>query len=264
MLLALGLVAWSGTIAASVFAQPPLPAAFWGLVTIAGSPAPVDTWVCGYIAGVQKGCIQVTTAGRYGALDVDKPLASERKLAVNGTDADIDRAIRFFVMPPGTLGDYAEQSVVYTPGDVRRLDLTLPSVPAPAPTPTPGPTPTPTPAPTATPTPTPAPTPTATPAPTPTPTPTPTPIPDESGSVAFGQTVTGYINPAGDTDDWTFTVSPDVVGQLVTISMNAASGSELDTYLELYDPNGELEVTDDDGGPGTNSMIRDWLLQKIG
>ncbi len=198
--LALGLLAWQWATVALVQAQqapPPLPAAFWGAIAIAGQPAPIGTMVCGRIQDADKGCITSTAAGQYGG-----PRGDERKLAVQGAEADIGGTIRFFVVPPGTVGGYADQSVAYNPADVRQLDLTLSATPAAVPTPAPLPTPTATPtstptatpAPTATPTPlSPAPTvtppaapsglpppppaPTSTPVPTATPTSAPTPTP---------------------------------------------------------------------------------------
>ncbi len=131
-MLVFGLVVWMGVGATLIFAQsspPPLPAAFWGTLTIAGTPAPSGTEVCGYIQNVSKGCITTRGAGQYGG-----PSGSDSKLIVQGNDADVGINISFKVTPPGTVGAFAQQVVTYAEGDVREVDLALASQPAPLPT----------------------------------------------------------------------------------------------------------------------------------
>ena len=98
----------------------------------------------------------------------------------------------------------------------------------------------------------------------PTPSPTPTPIPDTGGGrIDPGQTVAAAIDTDGDIDDWTF---QGIRGELVTISLDAdqAGRSELDPVVELLAPGGTLEVDDDDGGVGANSLISEWPLRETG
>ncbi len=87
--------------------------------------------------------------------------------------------------------------------------------------------------------------------PTPTITPSPTPLPPGGGTIELGQQVTGYIQ--GQQDSWTF---QGQAGTVITISMEANDDNRLDTYLELYDPDGIMVAWDDDSGIGLNSLIR--------
>jgi predicted dehydrogenase len=64
------------------------------------------------------------------------------------------------------------------------------------------------------------------------------------GSIVCGQTVDGQVN-SGDEDPWTFEGSS---GGVVTIAMSETDG--MDTYLELYGPDGSLLTEDDDSGRG--------------
>ena len=59
-----------------VRAQPLIPAAFHGTLTVPGG-APAGTVVCGQIDGVDSGCITTTAAGLYGG-----PGAADLKLGV--------------------------------------------------------------------------------------------------------------------------------------------------------------------------------------
>ena len=93
-------------------------------------------------------------------------------------------------------------------------------------------------------------------APTPAPSPmvaaVPTPPePVERGPIEPGEAVQGRLPFLG-IDVWTFDAG---AGQHVTISMDAADPSALDTYLELYDAGGVLVAEDDDSGGGTDSLI---------
>ncbi len=69
-----------------------------------------------------------------------------------------------------------------------------------------------------------------------------------AGTLNYGQTVDGSTATAG-TQDWTFTGSD---GDLVVVSMTS---TEFDTYLELRGPDGQLIISDDDGGQELNSRI---------
>ena len=72
-------------------------------------------------------------------------------------------------------------------------------------------------------------------------------------SIAIGESETGVINVTGD-HDW-FRVEL-VAGQSYAFTLTGSGASPLpDAYLELYDSNGVLVSIDDDGGPGTDSLI---------
>jgi len=84
--------------------------------------------------------------------------------------------------------------------------------------------------------------------------PLPGEIADESGlTVAVGGAVTALIDPVGDVD----TISVDLVaGRTYLISMQGTGANPLaDTFLEIYDPSGNLVDFDDDGNVGTWSLI---------
>ena len=163
----------------AVYAQPPLPHAFYGTVEINGEPAPVGTVVEargeGVLTGIEGNPITVTEAGKYGG-----PGGLDPKLVVQG-DVENGTPIEFYVngvraecYDPAA-GEWVD-TYPFESGAVTELNLRVGVAPTPTPTPTTTPTATPTSTPTMTPTPTPV-TPTPTPV-TPTPTPvTPTPTP---------------------------------------------------------------------------------------
>ena len=165
-------------------AVPPLPAAYFGNITVNGEPAPAGTTIIAKIDGVERGRITTTISGMYGEDFY------ERLIVEGGENEDI---VRFHVEEVE-----AKESVTWVSGcDPTQVDLTFVGVPTPTPTPTPTPsngrdgggyvptTPTPTEKPpavgkvevAATPSPTLAPTITPSAAPTQTPTPTSTPAP---------------------------------------------------------------------------------------
>ena len=74
----------------------------------------------------------------------------------------------------------------------------------------------------------------------------------DGGSINYGDTKNGQINPAGDTDDFTFT---GAANQVVLIEQNK-NGSSLDSYVELYAPDGSKIGEDDDGGGNYNSRLQ--------
>ena len=82
---------------------------------------------------------------------------------------------------------------------------------------------------------------------------------DAGGSIVCGQTVDGQVN-AGDEAPWTFEGSS---GDVVTISLSETDG--MDTYLELYGPDGGLLTEDDDSGSGAyDSRINRFRLPSDG
>ena len=70
---------------------PGIPHAFYGTVTISGSPAAVGTVVTAKVGGVQYGSITTTVAGQYGG---SGPF--DEKLAVSGVIAD-GATISFYI-----------------------------------------------------------------------------------------------------------------------------------------------------------------------
>ncbi len=53
-------------------------------------------------------------------------------------------------------------------------------------------------------------------------------------------------------------------GQAVTVRMEALPGGSLDSYLELYGPDGTLLVANDDGGSGVDSQLDNVVLPRDG
>ena len=73
-------------------------------------------------------------------------------------------------------------------------------------------------------------------------------------TLTLGQSETGVVNTVGD-DDW-FRVEL-VAGQSYVFTLTGSGGTPLsDPFLQLYSSNGRLVHLDDDGGPGTSSLLR--------
>jgi len=70
-------------------------------------------------------------------------------------------------------------------------------------------------------------------------------VPVQPRTISYGQTVSGELTDWEMEQDWRFEGS---AGDAVTIY--APGVNNLDTYLELYGPNGDLLTEDDDGGAG--------------
>jgi len=83
--------------------MPTLPHAFYGTLTIAGSPAPVGTVVTAEVGEVECGSITTTVAGQYGGSG-----AFDEKLAVNG-EIETNATVYFLVNGTATdpVYDYA-------------------------------------------------------------------------------------------------------------------------------------------------------------
>jgi hypothetical protein len=71
------------------------------------------------------------------------------------------------------------------------------------------------------------------------------------GEIAPGQTVQGTL-PTDGIHSWYFEGQE---GTYATIDLRAGRMIDLDPYLQLYDPDGFLLASDDDGGEGYNSLI---------
>ncbi len=82
---------------------------------------------------------------------------------------------------------------------------------------------------------------------------TPAITPENQGpqALTYGDTVTGVIDDSAVSRIYTFTGSAD---NRIQITMEATAGSQLDSYLELRDANGEVVDANDDINPG---IIRD-------
>lgn len=74
----------------------------------------------------------------------------------------------------------------------------------------------------------------------------------DGGDISYGQTKNGTINPSGDTDDYYLNVA---AGDIIEIRQNK-NNSQIDSYVELYDPDDRLIVSDDDAGGNQNSFLR--------
>lgn len=79
------------------------------------------------------------------------------------------------------------------------------------------------------------------------------------GDIFSGVPVMGNLIAGGE-DEWTFAGE---AGDQVTISM-VSPGGELDTYLLLLDPSGNIIMEDDDGFGDTNSLINAFELPESG
>jgi len=77
---------------------------------------------------------------------------------------------------------------------------------------------------------------------------------DDGRWIAFGQSLGGTISPNNDTDTYYVSVTS---GRTLSIRMNRSSGG-LDSYIDLYGPNGALVAFNDDGGGDMNS----WLVHQ--
>jgi len=70
------------------------------------------------------------------------------------------------------------------------------------------------------------------------------------GTLAYDQAVTAVLKP-GEHHHWLF---EGTAGKVVSISIVAVD-EDMDTYLELFAPNGERVMTDDDSGGDSNAAI---------
>jgi hypothetical protein len=72
--------------------------------------------------------------------------------------------------------------------------------------------------------------------------------PPPNNALVFGETTTGDITP-DQPIEYSFTGTGGDFVQVVVYS-------EVDTFVEIYDPSGELIASDDDSGPAVNPLIR--------
>ncbi len=78
-------------------------------------------------------------------------------------------------------------------------------------------------------------------------------------SIAYGETLSGTLTADFPYGYWTF---EGTEGDPVTISMVGAGG--MDTYLELYGPDGTMLIADDDSGGDYAALIADYALPQTG
>lgn len=78
------------------------------------------------------------------------------------------------------------------------------------------------------------------------------------GPLSYGIVVSGRASDE-DGEEWTFNGQ---AGDSVTIAMNGITLG--DPYLLLFGPDGAVEASDDDSGPGLNSIISDFTLPSSG
>ncbi len=79
-------------------------------------------------------------------------------------------------------------------------------------------------------------------------------------TIAYGETVEGEVE-TGVPAEWVFSGS---AGDLVTISATAQDEVQMDMFIELVGPSGEIVAEDDDSGPGLNALIEDFELPEDG
>ena len=79
---------------------------------------------------------------------------------------------------------------------------------------------------------------------------------NDGGPISLGQTLFGTIDPNVDTDDFTF---DGLSGQVVLITQNKTATSTLDSFVELYQPNGKLLGSNDDSGGNKNARLQSTL-----
>jgi hypothetical protein len=80
------------------------------------------------------------------------------------------------------------------------------------------------------------------------------------GTLTYGQVASATLEP-GARHHWLFEGEQ---GDVVTISMTAVGKDMMDTYLELFAPNGEQVLTDDDSGGDSNAAILEFALPLTG
>lgn len=100
-----------------VAAVPPLPAEFYGTVSVDGKPAPIGTLISAQIKGVEKGSITTSVVGFYGG----GPGIFDTRIKVNVTEEEYqpgDLKVVFMIN-----GQQATQNAVFEPGSSKQLDL---------------------------------------------------------------------------------------------------------------------------------------------
>ncbi len=90
---------------------------------------------------------------------------------------------------------------------------------------------------------------------------TPAPETTEAAvSLAYGEVGQGTLS-MGERVDWSFAGR---AGDVISVSAEAVNPAQLDTYLELYGPDGRRLTSDDDGGDASNALITEFELPTDG
>ncbi len=83
---------------------------------------------------------------------------------------------------------------------------------------------------------------------------------DAAVSLAYGEVGQGTLK-MGERVDWRFVGQ---AGDVISISAEAVNPAQLDTYLELYGPDGRRLTSDDDSGDASNALIAEFELPADG
>ncbi|MDZ7729946.1 MAG: Ig-like domain-containing protein [Natrialbaceae archaeon] len=102
----------------------PLPASFYGDLTIDGSPGAAGTTIEAEINGTVRGSITTNASGEYGG-----PGPTDDQLVVNGSSGDENATITFYVNGTGFNRTQAAETATWNAGDTTELNLTVSTVP---------------------------------------------------------------------------------------------------------------------------------------
>ena len=101
----------------AVSAVPPLPAEFFGSVSVGGVPAPAGTTLIAKINDQVRGEIEISTPGQYGGSGI-----FDNKLVIGAKEDDLKSGTATITFYIGNTK--ADQTVPYEPGSAKKLDLT--------------------------------------------------------------------------------------------------------------------------------------------
>jgi len=119
--------------AAPAQAEPPIPHAFYGDVTIGGEAAPLGTVVSAKVNGVESGSVITWEIGEYGWGRGSPDYEYQGNLLVQGEHISSGDLIEFYIN-----NIKADQTAASHSGELTELDLTVASAPAPKPAPAEG------------------------------------------------------------------------------------------------------------------------------
>jgi len=110
---------------AVVYAQPPLPHAFYGtLKDVAGREVPAGAVVVAVVDDIERGRITTTEVGKYGSAEPGEP-----KLIVQASiEYPIENGSKIIFFVNGT---EADENATFKSGEVTQLNLTVPDTTAP-------------------------------------------------------------------------------------------------------------------------------------
>lgn len=123
LLVATAGIGLAGTPAVSAQDDPtPVPATYYGNVTIDGEPAPAGTTITAEIDGEVRGSITIDSAGQYGG-----PTVNDERLVVNGTQADSGAEVTFRIN--GDAVGTEPASVLWESATDTRVDIVAEDIP---------------------------------------------------------------------------------------------------------------------------------------